>query len=162
MDFSKWKCFQIGTAKTEPASIQRRLNCCNICNFLSQDTISYQIARQERIFSYPFQKMVVEYLSRSTVANMCKSLRCCSFHPLVPKSGIHLNFLDRKVVSLLFSDGFCPNGLSVETQRHRIHQLTKKRKKGPDVFFTANFDRKIWKINLYKWPLHIKKCVKAI
>ena len=137
MDFSKWKCFQIGTAKTEPASIQRRLNCCNICNFLSQDTISYQIARQERIFSCPFQKMVVEYLSRSTVANMCKSLRCCSFHPLVPKSGIHLNFLDRKVVSLLFSDGFCPNGLSVETQRHRIHQLkTQKNGKKALMYFS--------------------------
>ena len=56
MDFSKWKCFQIGTAKTEPASIQRRLNCCNICNFLSQDTISYQIARQERIFLIHFRR----------------------------------------------------------------------------------------------------------
>ena len=90
----------------------------------------------KRIFSYPFQKMEVEYLSRSTVANICKSLWCCSFHPLLLRSGIHLNFLDRKVVSLLFSDGFCPNGLSVKIQRHRIHQrkTQKKRKQGPGCF----------------------------
>ena len=76
----------------------------------------------KRIFSYPFQKVEVKYLSRSTFANICKSLLCCSFQPLLLRSGIHLNFFDRKVVSLLFSDGFCPNGLSVKIQRHRIHQ----------------------------------------
>ena len=76
----------------------------------------------KRMFSYPFQKMEVKYLSRSTFANICKSLWCCSFQPLLLRSGIHLNFFDRKVVSLLFSDGFCPNGLSVKIQRHRIHQ----------------------------------------
>ena len=64
----------------------------------------------KRMFSYPFQKMEVEYLSRSTVANICKSLRCCSFHPLVPKSGIHLNFLDRKVVFFrpVYNSSFSP------------------------------------------------------
>ena len=84
--------------------------------------------------------MEVKYLSRSTFANICKSLWCCSFQPLLLRSGIHLNFFDRKVVSLLFSDGFCPNGLSVKIQRHRIHQrkTQKNGNKAPFIIILWN------------------------
>ena len=84
--------------------------------------------------------MEVEYQSRSTVANICKSPLCRSFHPLLLRNGIHLNFFDRKVVSLLFSDGFCPNGLSVKIQRHRIHQrkTQKNGNKAPFIIILWN------------------------
>ena len=43
----------------------------------------------------------------------------------------------KKVVSLLLPDGFCPNGLSVKSHRHRIHQRkTQKNGNKALVFFS--------------------------
>ena len=63
--FFKMKMFP----KTEQASIQRHLNCCNICNFLSYNTISDLIARQEH-FAEAFSKMCLPVMRWSYQVNL--------------------------------------------------------------------------------------------